>query len=113
MLKRINRLSTKRDITLVFNKGRASHGKGAVVKLRSNNLDKSRFAFVVSTKISKKAVERNRIRRRMREVVRLVFDEIRTGYDVVVIAKAAAKDMNHKTVSADLNQTLRKARLIG
>jgi len=46
-----------------------------------------RFAFVVSTKISKEAVDRNTIKRHISETVRLMVNEVKEGYDVVFLAK--------------------------
>lgn len=47
----------------------------------------SRFGFVVSKKVSKKAVERNYIKRRLREIVRSTPLLFGTGYDYVFIVK--------------------------
>lgn len=46
-----------------------------------------RFAFIISTKISKKAVVRNRIKRIISETLRLNVDKIRNGLDVVFLIK--------------------------
>ncbi len=47
----------------------------------------SRFGFVVSTKIAKDAVDRNRFKRAMSEAVRMCSTQTRNGYDVVFLAK--------------------------
>ncbi len=47
----------------------------------------SRFAFVVSTKVAKDAVDRNTIKRHMSETIRLMVGEIKDGLDVVFLAK--------------------------
>src|SRR3990167_1552415 len=47
----------------------------------------SRFAFVVSTKIAKAAVDRNRFKRAMGEAVRIESSRLQPGYDVVFLAK--------------------------
>ena len=47
----------------------------------------SRFAFIVSTKISKTAVDRNKVKRRLREAVKQNIEKIVKGYDVVFLAK--------------------------
>jgi ribonuclease P protein component len=112
MLKRINRLSTKKDIALVYAKGSVVHGRLFVLKSRSNDLPNSRFGFIVSTKISKKAVVRNQVKRRMREAVRLIFDKIQPGNDVVLIAKNPVKDADFKMIASDINQVLTKRRLL-
>lgn len=47
----------------------------------------SRFGFIISTKISKKAVIRNRIKRLMSEVIRQNIDKLEKGYDVLFLIK--------------------------
>ena len=70
MLPRYNRLAKKKEIDLVFKKGRSSYNKSLGVKcLINNNLTYNRFAVVVSNKVSKKAVIRNKIKRRLMEVL--------------------------------------------
>ncbi len=52
----------------------------------SNNTD-SRFGFIISTKISKKAVVRNRIKRIFAECLRLKLNDIKKGLDIVFLIK--------------------------
>lgn len=47
----------------------------------------SRFGFIISTKISKKAVVRNRIKRIMSDVIRMNLDSIKSGYDILFLIK--------------------------
>lgn len=50
-----------------------------------------RFGFTVTKRVSKSAVVRNRIRRRLREAVRLHADDAaRAGTDYVLVARAEA-----------------------
>jgi ribonuclease P protein component len=59
--------------------------------LRRGDDDPPRFGFTVSKRTAKSAVVRNRIRRRLREAVRLLArDNAATGYDYVVIGRAQA-----------------------
>lgn len=57
-----------------------------ILKTAANGLSNSRFAFVVSGRLSKKATERNRLRRRYSVCLREV-KEIRGGYDILLIAR--------------------------
>jgi len=62
-----------------------------VMRAMPNNLDRSRLGFSVSKRIGK-AVVRNKVKRRLREILRLV--SLRPGQDIVFIARppAAAAD---------------------
>jgi ribonuclease P protein component len=55
--------------------------------LQKTTNDVSRFAFVVSTKVAKHAVDRNRMKRVLRESVHHLLPTIKPGYDVVFVAK--------------------------
>jgi ribonuclease P protein component len=66
----------------------------------------ARVGFTVSKKIGN-AVERNRVRRRLREIVRHVSDtRLRPGHDYVLIGRRAALDAPFERMIADLEQAL-------
>ncbi|MFH0776723.1 MAG: ribonuclease P protein component [Patescibacteria group bacterium] len=81
------RLRKKAEIDLVFRRGRSIGLSEFAFRFLPNSLPNSRVAVLVGTKLSKKAVGRNRIRRRLREVVRLNFAQIPVGLDLLVIAR--------------------------
>ena len=56
--------------------------------------DPSCFGFIISTKISKKAVIRNRIKRIMADVIRLNLNSIKTGLDVLFLIKPSATKLD-------------------
>lgn len=62
-LNKKNRLKKMKDFEVVFRKGKAVKGDFLFARYFGNDLGFPRFAFVVSLKVSKKAVARNRIRR--------------------------------------------------
>lgn len=69
----------------------------------------TRCGFVVSKRIGK-AVERNRARRRVREAVRLVYDRIAPGWDVVfVIRSPAVATVEFTHIQETVEQLLRRA----
>ena len=88
------RLTYKSEIEKVFKKGRIVNSNLFMIRFLSNQLVFSRFTIVVSSKISKKSVIRNRIKRRLREIIRLNILKIKPGYDFIVIAKP--KILNQK-----------------
>lgn len=53
---------------------------------RKDDLD-SRFGFVVSNKIAKEAVLRNRIKRALSESVRFEMTRLKNGYDAIFLVK--------------------------
>ncbi len=71
MLKRENRLRDKPVIRALFSKGEKYFSPCFLCKFFKKEEGGSRFSIVVSKKISKKAVIRNRIKRRLAEAIRL------------------------------------------
>lgn len=55
--------------------------------LKRDDKELSRFGVIVSTKISKLAVQRNRIKRAISEAVRYSTSELKNGFDVVFLTK--------------------------
>jgi len=74
------------SLRYVYTNGKAARCHIATVKYVTNTRrSKSRIAVVVSKKVLKSSVKRNRIRRRIYEYVRLRLPEIKTVHDIVVI----------------------------
>ncbi len=69
----------------------------------------NRIGFVVSKRVSKKAVTRNRVRRLLREVYRQNKGRLKEGQDLVVIAKAGAGDLSFLDVQETVLHLFRKA----
>jgi ribonuclease P protein component len=86
MLAKKYRLRKRPEVEAVFKKGKRITHPFFVLYVAHNGLSYSRFAFPVSKKVSKKAVDRNRVRRMERESVRLHRKEIHSGNDIVIIA---------------------------
>jgi len=87
MLPKVNRLKKKQDIERVFKKGEGFKEDFLVLKIAENKLSQSRFAFVVSQKVSKKAVIRNKIRRQLSEAVGMRLKKLKKGIDALLIAR--------------------------
>ena len=74
--------------------------------------DPSRFGFIVSTKIAKEAVDRNRIKRAMSEAVRIDSINLVKGYDVVFLAKTSITRNSTTDIMKEVRFALRKAGLM-
>jgi ribonuclease P protein component len=67
-----------------------------------------RFGFTVSKKVGN-AVERNRVRRRLREIVRLSdAKRLRSGHDYVLIGRRAALQLPFVRITEDFEGALRR-----
>ena len=85
MLTKANRIKKKKDFETIFKNGSNFEARFLVFKILKNDLGYSRFGFVVSQKVSKKAVIRNKVRRRITEIIKANFHQIQKGVDVVII----------------------------
>ena len=111
MLAKENRLRLKNDFKKVFEKGKFYQERFLAVKILSNESDISRFGFIVSKKISKKAVVRNKIKRRLRESVRLKFKNgsIKNGFDAVILTRPQIIDKKFVEIDEVIGKLLEKA----
>ena len=76
----------------MYRKGRSSVQGGLVVYCQKNKQGKTRLGVTVSTKLGK-AVVRNRVRRRFRELYRHHLADIKPGMDILMVARVRAADM--------------------
>jgi len=71
-----------------------------------------RFAFVVSTKVAKHAVDRNRVKRVISETVRYEAQHLKTGYDVVFLTKQSIATRQTDVIMNDTKKALATASLL-
>ncbi len=108
MLKKINRIRKTREMNKVYKLGKTIHTSTLVIKFFEDS--KIRIAFVISKKISKKAVDRNRIKRVLREFLRLNMERLKTG-DYMINAKTRIAALDNASIRLELDHALRKGYL--
>ncbi len=102
MLSSENRLRKKSDINKVFRGGKTIAGRLILIRVARNESKNNRFTTVVSLKVSKKAVKRNKIKRQIREIIKGI--ELAPGFDFVVIAKPQICERSFQEIKQDLNE---------
>ena len=112
MLSGINRLKKKKDFERVFRRGRGLKDGFLSLKFAKNNLGLTRFGFVVGQKVSHKAVIRNKVKRRLRELVRVKLGNIKKGFDVAVVASKGAEAGNPEDTAVIFYHLLKIGRLL-
>jgi ribonuclease P protein component len=122
MLSAKNRLKHERDIGTVFELGKGVSGKYIFIKYwkvdsskypnRRYGQDELKIAFVVGKKVSKSAVKRNLIKRRMRAIVLDILSKTPQilGYHIVVSAKPGVEGVTYDDITHDIDQTIEKMR---
>ena len=93
MLNHKYRFHSRGGVRYVYKKGKTVRNPKMSLVFVENTRGFTRVAVVVSKKVEKTAVKRNRIRRRVYEVVRLNFDKIpkKQDYIFVVYSKEVLK----------------------
>lgn len=111
MLPKVNRLKKKKEFEKVFKKGRFLKEDFLILKAIPNNLKNSRFGFIISSKVSKKAVVRNKIKRWLRNIVLFKLKEdnqMKEMMDVVIIVKPGILIKNFQEVEVVINKIFQK-----
>ncbi len=112
MLPRSHRLTNDRDFRRVYIKGAHFFSKYAVIRKAENGLPSSRFGIVVSQKIAKKATDRNLIKRRISEIIRLKLAKIKNGYDCAIIVKKTIIKASFSEINQDIAFILKRSALL-
>lgn len=82
-----------------------------VLFVKKNNLGYNRFGFTQAKKI-KKAVSRNFIRRRLKEIVRLSENNFKEGYDIVIMARVNAAESDYRSLEKSFNKLMKRKKLL-
>jgi len=112
MLSSTNRLRKKKDIEKVFEKGKRFKEDFLILKIKRNALSQTRFGFIVSQKVSKKATLRNKIKRRLREIVSKKMGKLQKGLDALLIACPGLEIKDFWEVDETLNKLFKKAKCL-
>jgi len=116
VLPRGSRLKRSRDFQAVY-KRRASWASAHLVlyvRFRApREGSDSRLGFVISKKIAKRAHDRNRLKRRLREISRLhLLPAGPRPYDALLVARAAAPDVGFAALRAEMSGLAAQAGLL-
>jgi ribonuclease P protein component len=120
MLPNDERLTRRRDFAAVF--GRKKFWADGLLALNVRfhdpakpepgvNAETRRFGFSVSKKAVGKAHDRNRVKRRLREICRARGGEWRGGFDAVIVARSGAADATYAELDAALRGLMVRAGL--
>lgn len=104
-------LRRKDDFSAVYKKGRSVGERYIVLFYKKNGLPYNRIAFLASKKVGN-SVERNRARRLIRENYRFLKNDIRTGYDIIFIARNTINGRKFSDVKKSMVGALLKSKLL-
>lgn len=101
------------SLRYVYSNGKAVRSQLFTLKFVENKHRKNpRFSIVISKKVLKSAVGRNRVRRRLYEYVRLAIPKLQQNYDIVIICSSSElRTMPAPQLQEQLDQLFAKAEL--
>lgn len=101
---RDKRLLTPRQFKAVFDSPSGKvPGRNVLLLARNNDLDHPRLGLVIGKKSVKLSVERNRLKRQIRETFRQSQDNL-TGWDIVVVARKGLGDLENVELAQQFNK---------
>ena len=103
-------LRKKDDFDRIYKNGRSLGERYVVIFFQRNNLGYNRTAFLASKKVGN-SVQRNRAKRLMKESFRLLQEEIKIGYDFIIIARKPILSCKMENVKESMSRALEKGKL--
>jgi ribonuclease P protein component len=105
--RRSTSLTASPEFERVYRKGSAYRGKLFSVHVLPNTMGKPRLGLSVSKKVGT-AVNRNKVRRRLKEVFRCSAGELPSDTDIVISARPAAAEASFEELNEEFLRSLRK-----
>ncbi|MCK5654006.1 MAG: ribonuclease P protein component [Dehalococcoidia bacterium] len=104
------RLARRKEFEAVCTEGKSWSNNLVALRALPNSLGSNRYGFAAGKRLGG-AVVRNRVKRRLREVVRRTT--IKDGWDMVFIARQAATETDYRTLRKATEELLARAQLLG
>jgi len=102
-------LTNRAQYTLVYRQGSVWTSSLVIMKAMPNGLNLSRYGFSVTKKVGG-AVQRNRLKRLLREIMRV--QSLEPGWDMVFMVRSAAVDADYHRLGGAVARLLARARLL-
>jgi len=112
MLPGKHRLRKQKDFDRVYKRGKVIRAPLFLIRMGSAGTDLPRFAVVVSNKVSKKAVDRNRVRRRTHAAWRDLLPRVKKPVDVIISMSTRAVPATQEVIQAELVKGLTRLHLL-
>jgi ribonuclease P protein component len=107
MLPKLYRLLADKDFQKIWKKGRSFYAKNLGFKVLTNSLDVSRFGISVGLKVSKRATDRNRLKRQLREILSSKIGQITPGFDIIITVLPVALGKTYAELQKDVEAGLK------
>jgi ribonuclease P protein component len=109
---RLVMLSRPDDFAALQGQGAVRSNPLLVIRIRRTDLEETRFGLSTGRKLGG-AVVRNRVRRRLREALRVMAPSLQPGWDVLIIARPPVMAADHEALTGALQSLLRRGGVLG
>jgi ribonuclease P protein component len=101
-------LNKNYEFQRLYRRGASAAGAYFVLYARRNGGNENRLGITVSKKVGG-AVQRNRAKRRLKELYRTNSRLLKKGYDIVIVARASAVTVEYEALKRAYFWAIRKA----
>lgn len=113
MISKRYRFHSRGGVRYTYQNGKTIRGSKISLVFADNSRNKQRYAVVVSKKILKSAVGRNRIRRRVYEAIRAELPKVEKPVDCIfIIYSKDILDIDYKEMRSLIHNLLKEANII-
>ena len=111
MLSKVNRLKKRYQFNYVYKNGTHFSASALVLYVATSKTKSIKVGFAVTKKLGK-AVVRNKIRRRLREIVRNHLPKLKQNYNIIIVARDNVSDFSFEELSNQFMSLALKADII-
>jgi ribonuclease P protein component len=104
-------LRSAADFQQIQGQSRSRAHPTLLMRYRPNGLERTRYGISTGRRVGS-AVVRNRIRRRLRTILRQLQAEVRPGWDILIVTRPAAADTTQADLAGALTRLMASAGLL-
>ncbi|MAI62695.1 MAG: ribonuclease P protein component [Micavibrio sp. TMED27] len=112
-LKTLSQIKKRTDFLHIQGKGKKWVSSSLILQTHLNDLNEKRVGYTVTKRVSKSAVVRNRIKRRLRAVAADILPDIAvSGHDYILVGRHDTLSRPYQSLCKDLRWCLKRLELI-
>lgn len=112
MFLKSKRITKQKDFEKILKKGKGRYTKTLGLKYLKNGLKFNRFAVIVGIKVNKKAVQRNKIKRQIKNILKNQKYRKIINYDIIVLTLPPINQKTFKEIEKDIIYLLQNQQLL-
>lgn len=102
----------KKEVGTVFKSGQGKREGLLILKILKNQAAGRKFSIIVPSKVSKKAIVRNKVKRRLSELLRVKIKNIKVGTCGIILAVSGIEKKDFKELEKMLDNLLERAKIL-